>query len=166
MTTPSTQTASKLQPPRAHAKIRPIGPSDYECVSEVICRCLTEVNIRDYGEAHIAIILPTFASPNMAKWLEGAAAFVAIANGEIVATGTLRGHEIQTVFVDPSRHGMGYGKLMMRHLEELAKSRGATGVSLRSSITSKVFYERIGYQPQADTYGAVGGQMILMTKKI
>jgi hypothetical protein len=41
-------------------------------------------------------------------------------------------------------HGIGYGKLLMRHLEELAKSRGATEVSLRSSTTSKVFYERIG----------------------
>jgi GNAT superfamily N-acetyltransferase len=69
-------------------------------------------------------------------------------------------------FVDPSKRGMGCGKLLVRHLEDFAKSRGATEVPLRSSITSKKFYERIGYHPQADTYGAVGGQMILMRKKI
>ena len=111
-------------------------------------------------------MLPTFAPANLAKWFEGAEAFVAVSNNSIVVTGTLRGHEIQTVFVDPSKHGMGYGKLLMKHLEDLAKSRGATEVSLRSSITSKAFYERIGYHPQADTYGAVGGRMILMRKKI
>ena len=61
---------------------------------------------------------------------------------------------------------MGYGKLIMGHLEELAKSRGATEVSLRSSITSKAFYERIGYHPQGEMHGAVGGQMIYMTKQI
>jgi len=54
----------------------------------------------------------------------------------------------------------------MRHLEDLAKKRGATEVSLRSSITSQMFYESIGYHPQADTYGAVGGQMILMRKTL
>jgi GNAT superfamily N-acetyltransferase len=166
MTPQSTETISKTQPQLAQAEIRSIGPSDYQCVSEVICRCLTKVNIRDYGEEHITKMLPTFASANLAKWFEGAETFVVVSNKSIVATGTLRGHEIQTVFVDPSMHGMGYGKLLMRHLEELAKSRGSTEVSLRSSITSKMFCERIGYHSQADTYGAVGGQMILMRKKI
>lgn len=150
----------------AQVRIRPATPSDYVRISQVICRCLSEVNIRDYGEEHIAKMLPTFASSNLAAWFEGAEAFVAVSNDEIVATGTLRGHEIQTVFVDPSKHGTGYGKLLMRHLEDLAKNRGATEVSLRSSITSRVFYESIGYHPQAETYGSVGGQMILMRKTL
>ncbi len=124
------------------------------------------MNIREYGAEHIAKMLPTFAPANLAKWFEGAEAFIAVSNNSVIATGTLRGHEIQTVFVDPSKHGMEYGKLLMKHLEDLAKSRGAPEVALRSSITSKAFDERIGYQPQADTYGAVGGRMIYMTKKI
>lgn len=162
----STSKTSKDLATLAQVQIRPATPSDYERISQVICRCLTEVNVRDYGEEHIAKMLPTFASANLAKWFEGAETFVAVLNNSLVATGTLRGHEIQTVFVDPSKHSMGYGKLLMRHLEDLAKSRGATEVSLRSSITSKVFYERLQYQVQGDTFGAVGGQMALMTKKL
>jgi GNAT superfamily N-acetyltransferase len=146
--------------------IRPIDSSDYERVSELISRCLTQVNIRDYGQEHIAKMLPTFASSNLADWFKGAEPFVVVSAGELVATGTLRDHEIQTVFVDPSKHGMGYGKLLMKYLEDIAKSRGIAEITLRSSLTSKAFYESLHYQAQGNTYGAVGGQMILMTKKL
>ncbi len=111
-------------------------------------------------------MLPTFAPSNLPKWFEGAETFVAVSNEEIIATGTLRDREIQTVFVDPSMHGMGYGKLLMRHLEHVAKSRGVTEMSLRSSLTSKAFYESLQYQAKGDTYGAVGGQTIVMIKKL
>jgi GNAT superfamily N-acetyltransferase len=147
-------------------EIRPITASDYERTSAVIVRCLTEVNIRDYGEEHIARMLPTFAPNNLAAWFSGAETFVMTCANDVVATGTLRGSEIQTVFVDPSKHGMGYGKLIMRHLENAARDRGVSEITLRSSLTSKSFYEGLQYQAQGDTYGAVGGQMVVMTKKL
>lgn len=147
-------------------EIRPITASDYERTSDVIVRCLTEVNIRDYGEEHIARMLPTFAPNNLAAWFSGAETFVMTCDNDVVATGTLRGSEIQTVFVDPSKHGMGYGKRLMRHLENAAKDRGIREITLRSSLTSKSFYESLQYQAQGNTYGAVGGQMIVMTKKL
>jgi GNAT superfamily N-acetyltransferase len=111
-------------------------------------------------------MLPTFSSGNLGRWFKGADTFIVRSAGEIVATGTLRGHEIQTVFVDPSLHGKGFGKLLMNHLEDLARNRGVAEITLRSSLTSKDFYERLQYQPQGNTHGAVGGQMILMTKKL
>ncbi len=147
-------------------EIRPITASDYERTSDVIVRCLTEVNIRDYGEEHIARMLPTFAPNNLPTWFNGAETFVMTCDNDVVATGTLRGSEIQTVFVDPSKHCMGYGKRLMRHLENAAKDRGISEITLRSSLTSKSFYESLQYQAQGDTYGAVGGQMIVMTKKL
>lgn len=165
MPTNSTKTTPRIQPSDS-VEVRPITASDYPRISEVISRCLKEVNIRDYGEEHIAKMLPTFASSNLAEWFKGADTFVVISVDEIVATGTLRGHEIQTVFVDPSKHGMGYGKLLMKHLEDVAKSRGVTEITLRSSLTSRAFYEGLHYQTQGDMYGAVGGQMIVMTKRL
>jgi GNAT superfamily N-acetyltransferase len=147
-------------------EIRPITVSDYERTSEVIVRCLMEVNIRDYGEEHIARMLPTFAPNNLATWFHGAETFVMTYANDVVGTGTLRGNEIQTVFVDPSNHGMGYGKRLMRHLENAARDRGVSEITLRSSLTSKGFYESLEYQAQGDTYGAVGGQMVVMTKKL
>ena len=65
--------------------IRSITASDFERVSEVITRCLKDVNIKDYGVEHIAKMLPTFASTNLAEWFKGADAFVMESGSEIVA---------------------------------------------------------------------------------
>jgi GNAT superfamily N-acetyltransferase len=155
---------NRAQPDRPEIAL--VSPSDYERVSEIICRCLKEVNILDYGEEHITKMLPIFAPNNLGNWFTGADTFVIRLAGEIVATGTLREREIQTVFVDPLRHGHGFGKLLMNHLEGVAQSRGITEITLRSSLTSKDFYESLQYRAQGDTYGSVGGQVILMTKKL
>jgi len=124
------------------------------------------VNIHDYGEAHIAHMLPTFAPANLPKWFDGADPYVLLSDSRIIATGTLRGTEIQTVFVDPTCHGKGFGKRIMVHLEQLAKVRGVAEITLKSSLSSLAFYERLGYQEIAETHGSVGGRMIVMKKTL
>ncbi len=151
---------------RQAGECRPVTPVDYERISEIICRCLSQINILDYGKEHIEKMLPTFAAPKLGEWFAGAQPYCLDLDGEIVATGTIRGSEIQTVFVDPSKHGLGLGKALMHKLEEIARERGVEEVTLRSSLTSRDFYERLGYQEQGDTHGSVGGRMILMKKRL
>ncbi len=79
---------------------------------------------------------------------------------------SLRGIEVQTVFVDPSRHSMRYEQLLMKHLEDVAKSRGVSQIALQSSLTSKDFNQNLGYHTHREPYGAVGGQMILIMKRL
>jgi GNAT superfamily N-acetyltransferase len=145
--------------------IRPLQFDDCAAVSNLIHRCLREVNIRDYGEAHIAQMLPTFAADNLPGWFKGAEPFVLVVMGAIVATGTIRGRDIQTVFVLPEHHGKGYGKHLMTFLEQRVKEKGFDEVTLNSSLTSKDFYLKLGYRFVAETHGAVGGQMLSMTKR-
>lgn len=107
------------------ASIRPFHLKDSASVSNIIHRCLREVNIRDCGEAHIERMLPTFAADNLPRWFEGAEPYVLVAKDTIIATGTLRGHDIQTVSVLPEWHGKGYGKQLMTFLEQrVFDSRG------------------------------------------
>jgi GNAT superfamily N-acetyltransferase len=149
-----------------HTTIRPFNLQDVASVSKVICRCLKEVNIRDYGEAHVLQMLPTFAADNLARWFEGGESYVLVALDEIVATGTLRGHDIQTVFVLPECHGRGYGKQLMAFLERRIKEAGFNEATLNSSLTSKVFYLALGYRIVAETHGSVGGHMLSMKKHL
>ena len=100
-----------------------------------------------------------------AKWLEGAETFGVLSDNTIVTTGTRRRHEIEAVLVDPLKYGMVWDKLLMKHREELAMSRGGTHVTLHSSITSKAFHGGLPYETPGETYEAVGGQIVLMTKK-
>jgi GNAT superfamily N-acetyltransferase len=154
------------QPTPTKAAIRPLCPEDCAAVSNVIHRCLWEVNIRDYGEEHIARMLPTFASDNLPRWFEGAEPYVLVAENQIVATGTVRGRDIQTVFVLPDCQGKGYGKQLMAFLEQRIKTKGFAEATLNSSLTSKHFYIALGYELVAETHGGVGGQMLAMTKRL
>jgi len=146
--------------------MRPATPADYGRISEIICRCLSEVNVLDYGKEHIEKMLPTFAAPKLGEWFAGANPYCLERDGQIVATGTIRGSEIQTVFVDPSRRGQGLGTALMQKLEEIVFQRGVGEITLRSSLSSRDFYERLGYQEHGETHGSVGGRMILMTKRL
>jgi GNAT superfamily N-acetyltransferase len=148
------------------ANIRPFRVDDCSAVSNVIHRCLKEVNIRDYGEGHIARMLPTFAAENLPRWFEGAEPYVLTAGNEVAAVGAIRGHDIQTVFVSPDWQGKGYGKQLMIFLEQRVKALGFTEATLNSSLTSKDFYLSLGYRLVAEAHGAVGGKMLAMTKKL
>jgi GNAT superfamily N-acetyltransferase len=155
------QRATKGQP-----IIRPLSLKDCDAVSNVIQRCLREVNIRDYGEEHIAQMLPTFAPNNLPEWFKGAEPYVLTMVDEIVAIGAIRDHDIQTVFVLPDRHGEGFGKQLMRFLEERIKDKGFSEATLNSSLTSKDFYVAFGYECKAETHGGVGGRMFAMSKRL
>lgn len=154
------------QPTSTKVAIRPLCLADCAAVSNVIHRCLREVNIRDYGEEHIARMLPTFASDNLPRWFEGAEPYVLVAGNQIVATGTVRGRDIQTVFVLPDCQGKGYGKELMAFLEQRIKTKGFTEATLNSSLTSKDFYMALGYELLAETHGGVGDRMLAMIKRL
>ncbi|MDR6176213.1 GNAT family N-acetyltransferase [Nocardioides zeae] len=56
--------------------------------------------------------------------------------------------EVKRMWVDPAWRGAGLGGRMLRHLEELARSRGAERVALdtNSALDEAVaLYERAGY---------------------
>lgn len=67
-------------------------------------------------------------------------------DGRIAATGTLTGSHVYRVFVEATRQGRGYGKTIMRHLEEKARSSGIGAIQLDASLVSLPFYEALGYK--------------------
>jgi GNAT superfamily N-acetyltransferase len=65
--------------------------------------------------------------------------------GRILGTGTLVGEEIKRVFVDPTFQKQGFGRWIMRQLEEAAAEQGTRIVKLDASLPAKTFYDRLGY---------------------
>jgi len=63
----------------------------------------------------------------------------------IVGTGTIVDDHVMRVFVDPGFQRRGFGKLIMRKLEERAVSTGVDVVKLDASLPSKTFYDSLGY---------------------
>jgi GNAT superfamily N-acetyltransferase len=73
-------------------------------------------------------------------------------DNQTIGTGTLLSDEIAGVFVDPAFQKRGFGKLIMRKLEEKAFSLGISVVKLDASLPSKRFYDSLGYITLEETF--------------
>ena len=74
----------------------------------------------------------------------------------IVGTGTIVADEIMRVFVDPAFQRRGFGRLIMRKLEERAVSNSVNVVKLDASLPSKTFYDTLGYVTLERAFREVG----------
>lgn len=73
-------------------------------------------------------------------------------DGQVIGTGTIVGDEIKRVFVDPAFQKRGFGRLIMRELEDRAISAGIGAVKLDASLPSKEFYDSLGYVTLEKTF--------------
>jgi GNAT superfamily N-acetyltransferase len=73
-------------------------------------------------------------------------------NNQIIGTGTIVDNHIMRVFVEPAFQKQGFGKLIMRKLEEKAVSLGIDVVILDASLPSKKFYDLLGYKTLEKTF--------------
>lgn len=70
------------------------------------------------------------------------------ADGDIVATGALdtEKQSIEAIFVKPKHQGKGFAKQILDRLEDLAKARDFKKVTLESTLSAEVFYNKSGYR--------------------
>lgn len=57
----------------------------------------------------------------------------------------LHKHEVDAVFVDPARAGLGIGKRLLAVLEHLARERGIARLHLSASLNAVPFYQAAGF---------------------
>ena len=73
-------------------------------------------------------------------------------SNKMVGTGSIVDNEIMRVFVDPAFQKQGFGKLIMKKLEEKALSQGIDVIKLDASIPAKKFYDDLGYITLEETF--------------
>lgn len=66
-------------------------------------------------------------------------------NDKIIGTGTIVGDYISKIYIKPEYHGRGIGKLIVKHLEDKAKSNGVKTIFLASNVYAEKFYTKLGY---------------------
>lgn len=76
-------------------------------------------------------------------------------DGRIIGTGTIVCDEIVRVFVAPAYQNRGFGKLLMKRLENIAHTGRIETVRLDASLPSKKFYDSLGYVALEKTFRAV-----------
>jgi GNAT superfamily N-acetyltransferase len=65
------------------------------------------------------------------------------------ATGTMVGNYVSRVFVGNGYRGLGYGKMIALEIEQQALARGINQLELDASLTSRSFWERLGWRVTA-----------------
>jgi predicted GNAT family N-acyltransferase len=103
---------------------------------------------------------------------EGTLHFLAVdEQGVAVGTARLRAYEgergvgkVERVAVLREHRGKGLGTLLMEKVEEEALKHGFRSLKLNSQAHANVFYERLGYEAEGETFVEAGIEHIAMRK--
>jgi predicted N-acetyltransferase YhbS len=127
-------------------RIRKFKKEDAKRVSNIIRKCLKEVNIKEYSPKVIVSLCNFFTPSLIISNSKNRTIFVAAEKGKVIGTASLKGDTVFTVFVDPKIHRKGVGSKLMDKVEELAKKKGYKTVKVPSSFGAFEFYKRRGYK--------------------
>jgi len=145
-------------------QIRKFRREDARKVSNLVRKCLWEVNSKDYSKKVIDFMVSHFSPKSIIDNSKKRKIFVAVEKDKIIGTASIHDNVILTVFVNPKIHGKGIGKKLMKKVENEAKKNGFKSVKLPSSITAIDFYKKLGYQKVKEKYEKNFGKTIIMKK--
>jgi ribosomal protein S18 acetylase RimI-like enzyme len=132
--------------------VRRAGVEDAAAISQLIRQTLQETNARDYAPVIVARVVANFMPNRIAALIASREAFVATRRQQIVATASLDGATIRSVFVLPEFQMRGVGRTLMEHVESVARAGGLVRLAVPSSIGAEGFYRRLGYASIRDVY--------------
>ena len=147
-------------------RIRKIKKEDAVEVSNIIRRCLREVNSKDYPKKAITGLCNFFTPDLIIKNMGDRTMYVAVEEGNVIGTSSLKGDKVFTVFVNPDYHGRGVGSKLMDKVEELARDKKYKILKVPSGLSSLDFYRHRGYKEVRRVHSADHGDTIEMEKKI
>lgn len=135
--------------------IRPSVEEDSPDICDLVCRCIREVNSRDYNEEETARSLGRTTVEHQNRRLRENHMYSVLYDGNIIAVCGVAQRQkdieegtcyLSSVFVNPDYHGKGLGKYMVEHLLNnsvcISQSRR---VNVPSSKTAHGFYEKLGF---------------------
>ncbi len=145
--------------------IRKAVLADAEAISRVIIQTLKEVNTKDYSERVINAVITNFSAEQIAAKMKQRKIFVLMEKDHIIGTASLEGDLVRSVFVLPSKQGKKAGSLLMHYLEEVARKKNISCLTVSSSITAEGFYQKLGYSALRNEYYGEE-RTIIMEKKL
>lgn len=152
---------------REPASVRAFKETDAEEVCELVKRTLIEVNSKDYSSEEIRYLREEYFTPeHFLELIKGRKVVVLVKENEIIGTGAYASGMLETIYVSPDYHGLGYGKQIVEHLEDIAREDGVKTLRLMASLTAVGFYTALGYTARERKEHTKFGTTILMDKEL
>lgn len=129
----------------AEAQIRRALDSEAEAISGLVVQTLRLSNARDYPPEVIDRVAANFDAAGVRELMATREVFVALDGERVVATASLAGDVLRSVFVLPEMQGRGLGKALMKHVEGVARAAGVQQLRVPASLTAVPFYSALGY---------------------
>jgi GNAT superfamily N-acetyltransferase len=128
------------------AHIREFRPSDLEAVLRLIHHTIDVSYSPVYPVRAIQFFKDFHSEAKIIKRHQNGEILILEKDGEVIGTGSLVGTDILGVFVHPRYQHQGYGKAIMKELEQRAVLNAVCEVVLSVSLPSRRFYESLGYE--------------------
>jgi len=147
-------------------KIRRFKNSDAQNISEIIIRCLKEINSKDYPSEIINGMIVHFTPERVSELAQERKMYVATYKGEVVGTVSRDGNKVFTMFVNPDFSAQGIGSKLMDYIEQLAASEKYEYMETGASITAHDFYRKRGYKDIRETMTEIAGLNYILQKPL
>lgn len=144
-----------------NSQIRLATAEDSAAISQVIIQSLRQSNAQDYAPEVIAQVEQSFSPEAVGALLSRRQVFVATLDHRVVATASLDGDVVRSVFVDPSHQGAGLGRQLMAMIETLAIEAKINVLRVPSSITAEGFYIKLGFRKVRDEFHGVERTIVM-----
>jgi N-acetylglutamate synthase-like GNAT family acetyltransferase len=126
--------------------------TDAAAISTLIEAALRDSNAQDYSADIIDQVVQSFSPAAILRYMTVRQVYVASIDGLVVATGSLDGNAVRSVFVHPACQGQGIGRQLMATIESAAAQRGVDRLRVPSSITAESFYRALGFVKVRDEF--------------
>ncbi|MDQ0121794.1 N-acetylglutamate synthase-like GNAT family acetyltransferase [Pseudomonas lini] len=133
-------------------QIRLATTRDAAAISHVVISALRESNAQDYPADIIARVEQGFSAQGISQLMMQRRVYVASINQRVVATASLDGDVVRSVFVDPQHQGAGIGRKLMDVIHSAALELGLDVLHVPSSITAEGFYAALGFRKVRDEF--------------
>jgi putative acetyltransferase len=148
--------------PLAKAGLRPFLPADTALLAEIFRASIEELTGDDYSEAQQgAWAASADDEAAFGKRLAAGLTLVATIAGAPVGFVALKGSDsIDLLYVHPGAARQGVATLLCNAIEQLAKARGATRLTVDASDTAEPFFRQRGFAAQQRNTVVVGDEWL------
>jgi N-acetylglutamate synthase-like GNAT family acetyltransferase len=126
-------------------KIRRVKEKDAEEIYQLRKNTFEKINARDYNSKQIKTLVNSNSSKLIIRKMKEREMFCLEDKGKILGVIDLEKNKIGGLFIREDLIGKGYGKKLMKFIENYAQKKGIKKVILYSTIYAENFYKKLDY---------------------